>query len=265
LSTLSDGQQQYNCAQVLQYHDKLALAAACHAQRDRGWPASSQSMESNGMEPTLPLPEVFQLTISKLYNADRRHIMPVITPMYPAMCATHNVTHSTFKVIKREMSRAKNIMNAISAKKLSWTDLFQRHTFFSEDYKYYLSIVSASPTKDAQLKWSGRVQSKVRMLVASLETSESGVEIAHPFNKGFDREHHCKNDDEKGAVFQGSIAYQVPGTKTETTDELNIIKAESGEIPNSETVKNEDGSISIYTTTFYIGIELKEGKLLKNM
>lgn len=35
----------------------------------------------------------------KIYAQDRSHRMPVITPAYPSMCATHNITESTKKVI----------------------------------------------------------------------------------------------------------------------------------------------------------------------
>ena len=42
----------------------------------------------------------------RLYPHDRLHRMPVITPAYPSMCATHNITSSTQKVILAELSRA---------------------------------------------------------------------------------------------------------------------------------------------------------------
>lgn len=157
------------------------------------------------------------------------------------------------------MSRANNIMNAIVAGKLRWSDLFQRHTFFSEGYKYYLSIVSASPTKEAQAKWGGRVESKVRTLVSGLEMSESGVRLAHPFVKGIERVHHCRTEDEKNMVFQGATKFQVEKPK-ETPDDMNIIQAESDAQPSKEPETNEDGSVTIYTTTFYVGIELKDSK-----
>lgn len=33
--------------------------------------------------------------------------MPIITPAYPSMCATHNITQSTMQVIRTEMLRGK--------------------------------------------------------------------------------------------------------------------------------------------------------------
>jgi len=41
----------------------------------------------------------------KLFPADRSHRMPIITPAYPSMCSTHNVTASTLKVMMEELNR----------------------------------------------------------------------------------------------------------------------------------------------------------------
>lgn len=200
--------------------------------------------------------------------------MPVITPAYPSMCSTHNITYSTKKIILRELSRAKSISNDIVDGRAKWKDLFKKHTFFSEGYRYYLSIVAASKTKEAQLIWSGLVESKVRRLVSGLENSHSGIEIAHPFNKGFERVHRCKNDDEIHQVLQGSLQFQATDIKTETTDATldpshnavaegnneNIPVPKPEDDPQAKLASGEqDGerTINIYTTTYYIGIELE--------
>ena len=41
----------------------------------------------------------------RAYPGDRAHRMPVITPAYPSMCSTHNVTTSTLKILTEELSR----------------------------------------------------------------------------------------------------------------------------------------------------------------
>lgn len=38
------------------------------------------------------------------------HRMPVITPAYPSMCSTHNITASTMTIVKNEMLRGKLIL-----------------------------------------------------------------------------------------------------------------------------------------------------------
>ena len=196
--------------------------------------------------------------------------MPIITPAYPSMCATHNITMSTKKIITRELMRGGDIVDKIFTGQSRWHDLFAKHTFFTQGYKYYLSIIAASRTKEAQLVWSGLVESKVRHLVTDLE-HEATIELAHPFNKGFDRMHVCKDEEQIEAVISGDLQYQAPNTKTETTDSANDAKhkaiaegdANNMQMPtgngNTETTVNGEEKHMIYTTTYYIGIELVQG------
>lgn len=200
--------------------------------------------------------------------------MPIITPAYPSMCATHNINLSTKEVILRELRRAADLSNTIIQGDKTWKDLFGKQKFFSEGYKYYLSIVAGSRTKEAQQIWSGLVQAKVRHLVAALDRMKEedagfDVNLAHPYNKGFERVHRCKTEEEVDAVLQGSMQYQVTDIKTETTDENKDIKqavaaedaAATQEMPVANGAEtNDEGIMTIYTTTFYVGLELKEGK-----
>ncbi|KAI9829933.1 MAG: hypothetical protein M1819_005905 [Sarea resinae] len=204
----------------------------------------------------------------KVYNGDRFHLMPIITPAYPSMCATHNITMSTKKIIIRELNRAGDIADRILTGRLPWNNLFERHTFFSQGYKYYLSVVAASRSKEAQLIWSGLVESKVRLLVANLETVDN-IELAHPFNKGFDRVHRCHTAEEVDRVLSGDLQFQAKDIETETTDLANDPKhgaaaqggAENVDVPNGtdKAEQNGEGQYIIYTTTYYVGIELAQG------
>lgn len=120
----------------------------------------------------------------RLYPHDRQHKMPVITPAYPSMCATHNITNSTQKVIMKELERGSEEMRLINSGEKSWSALFERHTFF-HDYKFYLCIVSATLADDEEHhKWSGMIESKLRILVQKLEVCE-GISVAHPYVKDF--------------------------------------------------------------------------------
>ena len=172
------------------------------------------------------------------------------------------------------MQRAGAIMDSIMIGKAPWKDLFARHTFFTEGYKYYLAIVSSSKTKEAQLIWSGLVESKVRLLVANLENVEN-IEIAHPFNKGFDRVHHCPTEDDTHKVINGDLSFQEKGDKTDLgqSSKQNINSQDDAEStvnlndvePNSNNnLKSNGGEVkhTVYTTTYYIGLELKQGKFL---
>lgn len=203
----------------------------------------------------------------KIYNGDRFHLMPIITPAYPSMCATHNITMSNKTILIRELQRGRAITDKIFGGQLQWKDLFAKHTFFTNDYKYYISVIATSRTKDAQKIWSGLVESKVRLLVTNLETQEA-IAVARPFNKGFERVHRCKHEDEIGAVLNGDLRFQATNIKTETTDVANdpahaaAAQGDADEMamPNSHTDDaNEDGEQTIYTTTYYIGLELAQG------
>jgi len=177
--------------------------------------------------------------------------MPVITPAYPAMCATFNITKSALKIIKDELKRATEISNEIMVGKRSWSDLFTRHSFFTSDYKYYISTISSSTTKEAHKVWSGFIESKVRLLVQSLETHPS-IALARPFNKGYDRVHRCRSEEEIRQVQDGNLSFLADNPKTLAQGEAQDDKMSSGvqELPLTEA----------YTTTHYIGIELSEGK-----
>ncbi|SGZ57359.1 CIC11C00000000429 [Sungouiella intermedia] len=120
----------------------------------------------------------------RLYPHDRQHKMPVITPAYPSMCATHNITNSTQKVILKELERGAEIMKEMGSGQKTWSDLFARHTFF-HDYKFYLCVVAGTLSTDEEHhKWSGMIESKLRILVQKLEVTD-GIAVAHPYVKDF--------------------------------------------------------------------------------
>ncbi|EGR44367.1 uncharacterized protein TRIREDRAFT_70546 [Trichoderma reesei QM6a] len=182
----------------------------------------------------------------KVYKGDSFHLMPVITPAYPSMCATFNITRSSMTIIQRELRRGLEISEQIMVGKRPWSDLFVKHTFFTSGYRYYISVISASKDKEAHKIWSGYVESKVRMLVQKLEQHPS-IALAHAFNKGYDRRHLCRNEQEIGQVQEGSLEFLI---KDEDESKPNgaVVKTEKGEgdnKPNGAAVKSEkveDGS-----------------------
>ena len=204
----------------------------------------------------------------RVYHGDKWHIMPIITPAYPSMCATHNISLSTKKVIEREWDRAGDITDKIYIGQADWKDLFAKHSFFTHDYKYYLSINVTARNKDALHVWSGHVESKVRLLVQNIETEQS-IAVARPFNKGFSRVHRCKTEQQIEEIISGELKYQASDIDTETTDAVNnatqaaVAQGDVTDIdvPNGETKEAANGGdiMTIFTTTYYIGIELSAG------
>lgn len=187
--------------------------------------------------------------------------MPVITPAFPSMCATNNITASTKAVIMRELARASALMTEIFAKKKSWKDLFEKHTFFTNDYKYYLSVNCASRSKEAQQVWSGHVQSKVRRLVSNIENSDTGVSIAHPYVKGFQRTHKCKSEEEYDQILHGELKHQIAETTTEDSGLAAVLADQESDDAGAQSKATQpefdaDGNMIIHTTTYYVGLEL---------
>ncbi|CAG8975919.1 hypothetical protein HYALB_00007047 [Hymenoscyphus albidus] len=197
--------------------------------------------------------EPFQTILTaQIYHSDRMHLMPIITPAYPSMCATHNITRSTMEVIKKELKRGGDITDRIMSGKSTWNELFMKNTFFVNGYKYYITVIAASPTEEAQLIWSGLVESKVRLLVGSAEENED-IALVHPFNKGFERVVTCHNEDEIEKAKNG-IEIPIREVPVETTDPAQHTNGDTRE-ENGTTEK----PTKIYTSTWYIGLQLHEG------
>ncbi|KND92645.1 Poly(A) polymerase pla1 [Tolypocladium ophioglossoides CBS 100239] len=200
---------------------------------------------------SVPLP--VRVWNPKAYKGDSFHLMPVITPAYPSMCATFNITRSSMTIINQELQRGLELTESIMVGKRPWSDLFVKHTFFTTDYKYYISVTTASKDKEAHKVWSGYVESKVRMLVQKLELHQS-IALARAFNKGYDRRHRCNDDAQIPQVQEGSLDFVLKPDDTDTENDAN---------KKQEPAEDGEGSqppfpANVYTTTHYIGLELEK-------
>jgi len=162
------------------------------------------------------------------------------------MNAAFNITHSSKAVINRELEHACQVSDTIMSGKRPWSDLFEKHSFFTKDYKYYLGVVSCSLTKEAHKIWSGYVESKVRTFVQNLDKHNTVV-VAQVFMKKFERVHWCSTDEEMQQVQQGSLNYKT-GNDADEKD-----TNEGGSEPCTPPTK-------VYTSTHYIGLELRHGE-----
>lgn len=192
----------------------------------------------------------------RLYPNDRQHRMPVITPAYPSMCATHNITNSTLRVILSELERGAELMNQIKIGKKSWGDLLLRHNYFHR-YKFYLCVVTGTiSTVEEHLRWLGFIESRLRQLVLKLEVAE-GIDLAHPYVKDFTDsyllEDHKVDDiinsygTLQGEAFINTLAKPEPEEKI-TPDEGT---AES---------KPEDTKKVLHVSKLFIGLEINLAK-----
>lgn len=218
----------------------------------------------------------------KIYPQDRAHRMPIITPAYPSMCATHNITASTQRVIMQELTRGLQLTQEIMDGKRTWTEFFEKHQFFHE-YKYYMTVVAATKgTSEQHLAWSGFIESKLRLLVQKLEVVD-GVDLAHPFNKTFDQSLLCQTEEDALLIADGKPPIRplvVKEQEVKMADEVAKTaaldangepelknEAEPPAVEAPEAVEAADGSteppnlaepaIAVETTHLFIGISVK--------
>jgi poly(A) polymerase len=189
----------------------------------------------------------------QIYPGDRKNIMPIITPAYPSMCSTFNISKSGKTIITKELARGSEITQEIFFGKGKWADLFAKHNFFTKDHRYYMSVIASANTKDEVKSWAGLVESKVRILVMQLELQSDQISLARPFVTGFSRAHRIEDDAQRAEVRKGSMKYKVNETEPVNNGETELVP--NGDVPVAVVSTQPDGG-NFNTRTFYIGIDL---------
>ncbi|CAI5708942.1 hypothetical protein KXD40_004821 [Peronospora effusa] len=115
-------------------------------------------------------------------NHDRAHLMPIITPGFPAVNTAVNVNLSTMRVMQEEFARGQRIMDDLCRRSLShpssWTQLFIP-TEVLVRYDHYVVIEVRAPNEESLAEWSSFVASRTRKLVETLHHTPS-VASLHP-------------------------------------------------------------------------------------
>jgi len=151
----------------------------------------------------------------KINFSDRAHLMPIITPAYPCMNSTYNVSPSTLTVLKEEFVRGRKITSETGQAAETWMKLFEKAEFFSR-YKAFVQIDVFADTEEHHLKWVGYVESKLRVLIRHLENTPN-MKYAHPSTRHYTTQHtkwpHC-------ASFFMGLRFQISKgtTKVDLTD-----------------------------------------------
>ncbi|KAK6249719.1 Polymerase [Theobroma cacao] len=125
---------------------------------------------------------------------DRYHLMPIITPAYPCMNSSYNVSSSTLRIMTDEFQRGSEICEAMEANKADWDILFESYAFF-EAYKNYLQIDISAENADDLRKWKGWVESRLRQLTLKIERHTYNMLQCHP---------HPGDFQDKSRPFHGS-------------------------------------------------------------
>lgn len=121
----------------------------------------------------------FRVWNPQLYVQDRHHLLKIITPAFPAMNSTHNVSHSTKRVIMEELGLAAKqfaewaaVQTEGSQTLKAWRDVLLE-ILKPVDYlafsKHFLELQVLAKSEAVHRKWEGWIESKVRHLVRSLE------------------------------------------------------------------------------------------------
>ncbi|XP_073318169.1 nuclear poly(A) polymerase 2-like isoform X3 [Primulina huaijiensis] len=111
---------------------------------------------------------------------DRNHLMPIITPAYPCMNSSYNVSASTLRVMNEQFQFGKKICEDIELNKTQWNTLFKPFLFF-ESYKNYLQVDIVAADLDDLRAWRGWVESRLRQLTLMIERDTSGKLQCHPY------------------------------------------------------------------------------------
>lgn len=97
------------------------------------------------------------------------HLMPIITPAFPAMNSSVSVSMHTFRVIQEEIKRGNEIIMPAIAKdvhNMKWEKLFEPSDFFIKYSYYFHCRIVGSPDSDDHVSrsWLGFVESRIRKL-----------------------------------------------------------------------------------------------------
>ncbi|KAF7322023.1 hypothetical protein MKEN_00725000 [Mycena kentingensis (nom. inval.)] len=188
----------------------------------------------------------------QLYQSDRAHRMPIITPNYPSMCATHNVSETTHAVMCEAIvqgadgnieyeyadgrpSTGAQLLEKIVAGTAQWSELFTKHEFFHR-YKNYVQVVALARERgEYQMDRYRRIEN-APLCTGSKSLGPPGP---HPFAKGFARVVRCKDAEEAGKLLRGE-----------------------GDLVVGEEDKDDDAEVEgkgekVFMTSFFVGLGIK--------
>lgn len=107
----------------------------------------------------------------KINPKDAAHIMPIITPAYPAMNSSYNVGLPQFSLIQIEIQRGQMIcQNSVNLEEFPFGLLCMPvvNEFFTRYPRYIQVDITANNANDHRL-WFGWCESRLRLLILSLE------------------------------------------------------------------------------------------------
>ncbi|CAN4098477.1 unnamed protein product [Withania somnifera] len=160
---------------------------------------------------------------------DRTHQMPIITPAYPCMNSSYNVSASTLRVMTEQFEFGNSVCQEIELNKARWTALFEPYPFF-ESYKNYLQVDIIAADADDLLVWRGWVESRLRQLTLMIERDTFGKLQCHPYPHEYvDPSKQCAHraffmglQRRPGELVQEGQQFDIRGTVDEFRHQVNM-------------------------------------------
>lgn len=168
---------------------------------------------------------------------DRTPVFPIITPAFPSMNSTYNVSATTRNIMLTELEKAMHICNHLMTSKnprITWKRLFKKFPFFKA-YQHFIRIQILSKNEEIHEKWKGFVESKLRRLVSHLETLNrqkyrNCMEI-RPYPKAF----HLKNKVAEGFELDNTYYFGIRVKNIQTTEQATDIRERHPQIDLTDT------------------------------
>ncbi|KAL5822703.1 hypothetical protein ACOSQ4_020603 [Xanthoceras sorbifolium] len=160
---------------------------------------------------------------------DKTHHMPIITPAYPCMNSSYNVSTSTLRVMMDQFQYGNKICEEVELNKAQWSSLFEPYLFF-ESYKNYLQVDIIAADADDLRSWRGWVESRLRQLTLMIERDTFGKLQCHPYPQEYvDSSKPCAHcaffmglQRKPGEVVQEGQQFDIRGTVEEFKHSINM-------------------------------------------
>lgn len=109
--------------------------------------------------------------------------MPIITPVYPEQNSTYNVLKSNRAIVEQAIKSGLTTINEIIGGEATWDKFFEPANFFCE-YRHFVVLSASSLKVEDQLDWHGFIESKIRLLIGTLE-KQPQIALVHAYPKSF--------------------------------------------------------------------------------
>ncbi|XP_052875543.1 nuclear poly(A) polymerase 4-like isoform X2 [Gossypium arboreum] len=160
---------------------------------------------------------------------DRTHHMPIITPAYPCMNSSYNVSTSTLRVMMEQFQYGNNVCEKIELNKAKWSALFEPYLFF-QSYTNYLQVDILAADADDLRSWKGWVESRLRQLTLMIERDTYGKLQCHPYPQDYvDASKPCAHcaffmglQRKHGEIVQEGQQFDIRGSVDEFRHSINM-------------------------------------------